>query len=79
MPNVILPLKIAKDDPTKDAIAFEGRGTKTVWDKTKGQQISIPKWHWLARSKILTMEDRGNGLVNVTVPEWLAKKQGLVD
>ena len=79
MANVTLSPRIARDDPKKDAIAFEGRGFKTVWDKTKGQEVQIPKWNWLARSQIQSMEDRGQGLVNVTVPEWVARKSRLID
>lgn len=78
MPNVTLSLKIAKDDPSKDAIAFESGETKRVFDKAKGQTIEIPKWNWVSRSYIQSMEPAGGDLVNVSVPEWIAKKRGMI-
>jgi len=32
---------------------------------------------WLARSQI-AIEPKGNGIVEVTCPEWLAKERGLI-
>jgi hypothetical protein len=63
---VTLTLRLMKDDPLSLSIA--------VVDPTKVGKVP---WEFLPKSQIEYVEI-GTGIVEVTMPEWLAKSKGLV-
>lgn len=70
---VDIACEIKQDNPDKKAIAIADGTEEQFTDNRTGETRTRLKWFWLPRSQT---EINGDG--TVTIPEWLAVKQGLV-
>lgn len=65
---------------TERGIALYQGATREYVDETTGEIIEKEHWHWLPRRFVTRLDGEANRgrPENVEIPEWLAKREGLI-
>lgn len=68
---------IVRATSAKGTALFQG-GTRELVDERTGEILDKEHWHWVATKFVTRLDPQRGRAECVRLPEWLAKKEGLL-
>lgn len=78
--NVVVTCELRSSSDLAWAL-YQGE-THEIVDERSGEVLERPHFHWVAKRLVTILKEwkgrAGEKMIEVEIPEWLAKKEGLI-